>query len=84
MLLLTNLKSKLKEKLEASLVIKEDTLEILSQGESDGLRVVRETHHGVTAHAIASPSTTLGDKTIGELDQLEYDEDFACLVSEGS
>jgi hypothetical protein len=70
----------LQDTFESNLVLKEDNFEILSA--NDGVALVKETHHTTVINAITSP-TSNEKSIIGEIDQLEYDEDFSCLVSEG-
>ena len=54
------------------MAIKDENFEVLSANGG----VIKDTHQ-VTASVVNDKSNT------GEIDQLEYDEDFSCLVSEG-
>jgi hypothetical protein len=71
----------LKDTFESNLILKEDNFEILSAG--DGVALVKETHHITSINAAITSPTSNDKSAIGEIDQLEYDEDFSCLVSEG-
>lgn len=63
------------------MILKEDNFEILSAG--DGVALIKETHHTTMINAAVTSPTNNDKSIIGEIDQLEYDEDFSCLVSEG-
>lgn len=63
--------SNIEDSFESNLAIKDENFEVLSANGG----VIKDTHQ-VTASVVNDKSNT------GEIDQLEYDEDFSCLVSE--